>query len=780
MVEHNKLQILTLLVVFICISVIGSASAADVGNNTTSTTGLANSTCPEYGINSNHTGQSDYTGPQTNATKWNQGNITFNGGSVVTGSDGTVYAASTEGNVYALSSNGTVLWTRNIGNSIGNPPAIGKDGTIYVVTNHGILYALSPDGNVKWNCTIINTQDSATYPAIGPDGTIYITSYNAILYAIKDNSDSGTVKWSYNLYGKIGDRVSLAPVIGSGGTIYIAGSRGILYAVNPNGTSKWNCTISEVEQAAPTLGSDGTIYIEGMTALYAVNPDGKIKWEFTQLLNTDGDETFQGNPTIASDGTIYAVTTDADAFTGVLYALSSDGNLKWTYTFETMPANGVSPVIGSDGTIYMGYDNMLYALTLDGKIKWSYNIGRQICTSTVIGFDGTLYVGTGNGLYAFQDLVPNFTYSAGTGKGYLTVSFNGNSTNIPTVWSWDFDDGSSSDEQNPTHTYSKPGTYNVTLTVLDVNGDDTEVSKEIVVSRVDQAPVLSSVGDKSVGAGSGLNFTVVGSDPDGDSLTYSASGLPSGASLNSSTGVFSWTPGYGQVGTYPVTFMVSDGNLTASETVNITVNSTTSSVYVNVTASKSNPQVGDSVMYTFKVGNKGPAIARNVTYNYVIPEGLDFVSASVDQGNYTYDAATRTLTWNIGDVAVGDPSLLLNLRVLSAGTYNLQSNVTVSSYDPNLTSSVGSLTVNAVPATNNNGSTTGSGSTSTTSGTGNGSSITGSSSGGVASVHAATTTTNVVSGSVPMQTTGVPLSGLVSALLLVGSGLALGRRKLKP
>ena len=45
--------------------------------------------------------------------------------------------------------------------------------------------------------------------------------------------------------------------------------------------------------------------------------------------------------------------------------------------------------------------------------------------------------------------------------------------------------------------------------------------------------------------------------------------MPSGAALTGQT--FAWTPASSQAGTYPVTFTVSDGQLTDSETVTITV-----------------------------------------------------------------------------------------------------------------------------------------------------------------------------------------------------------------
>jgi len=51
-------------------------------------------------------------------------------------------------------------------------------------------------------------------------------------------------------------------------------------------------------------------------------------------------------------------------------------------------------------------------------------------------------------------------------------------------WLWDFGDLNTSTEQNPIHTYSAPGTYNVTLTVTDDNADEPKtdtVKKQITI-----------------------------------------------------------------------------------------------------------------------------------------------------------------------------------------------------------------------------------------------------------------------------------------------------------
>jgi len=87
-----------------------------------------------------------------------------------------------------------------------------------------------------------------------------------------------------------------------------------------------------------------------------------------------------------------------------------------------------------------------------------------------------------------------------------------------------------------------------------------------------QPPVLASIGAKSVQEGSALTFAISATDADNDVLTYSATGLPSGASFNAATKTFSWTPGTGTAGSYSVTFRVQDTQAESdSETVVITV-----------------------------------------------------------------------------------------------------------------------------------------------------------------------------------------------------------------
>jgi hypothetical protein len=82
------------------------------------------------------------------------------------------------------------------------------------------------------------------------------------------------------------------------------------------------------------------------------------------------------------------------------------------------------------------------------------------------------------------------------------------------------------------------------------------------------APVLAYIGDKSVQVGQTLTFALSATDPQGDALTYSATNLPAGATFNASTATFSWTPTAAGIAT-GVTFTVSDGKETDSETISI-------------------------------------------------------------------------------------------------------------------------------------------------------------------------------------------------------------------
>ena len=122
-----------------------------------------------------------------------------------------------------------------------------------------------------------------------------------------------------------------------------------------------------------------------------------------------------------------------------------------------------------------------------------------------------------------------------------------------------FDPGSKTFSWTPSFDQAGHLPATVTFTVTDGTAPVSETIA-ITIANTNRAPVLAPIGAKSGSEGTLLTFTVAATDPDGDGLTFSASGLPVGASFDPGTKTFSWTPSFTQAGTLPtVTFTVTDG-----------------------------------------------------------------------------------------------------------------------------------------------------------------------------------------------------------------------------
>jgi hypothetical protein len=73
-------------------------------------------------------------------------------------------------------------------------------------------------------------------------------------------------------------------------------------------------------------------------------------------------------------------------------------------------------------------------------------------------------------------------------------------------------------------------------------------------------PTLEPIENKFIAEGSKLTFILNATDPDGDSLNFSAINLPEGATLDAINGNFTWIPNYDQAGNYSIQFIVVDIN----------------------------------------------------------------------------------------------------------------------------------------------------------------------------------------------------------------------------
>lgn len=81
-----------------------------------------------------------------------------------------------------------------------------------------------------------------------------------------------------------------------------------------------------------------------------------------------------------------------------------------------------------------------------------------------------------------------------------------------------------------------------------------------------RAPVVSNPGAQSSARGSAVTLDITASDPDGQPVTFSASGLPLGLSISQSTGRISGTISMSAAASYSTTVIASDGQLQGSTT----------------------------------------------------------------------------------------------------------------------------------------------------------------------------------------------------------------------
>jgi len=88
------------------------------------------------------------------------------------------------------------------------------------------------------------------------------------------------------------------------------------------------------------------------------------------------------------------------------------------------------------------------------------------------------------------------------------------------------------------------------------------------------SPVIESTPVTTAKEGAVYTYYVEATDPNEDTLTYSLTVSPTGMTINSTTGVITWTPTEDQVGENEVVVEVSDGSKSATQSFTITVDET--------------------------------------------------------------------------------------------------------------------------------------------------------------------------------------------------------------
>ncbi len=315
------------------------------------------------------------------------------------------------------------------------------------------------------------------------------------------------------------------------------------------------------------------------------------------------------NAFIAASNVTFTTALNATANVTLTVTIDDGGNTgsggsKSDTTTVTLAVAAVNdgPTISAPGSIGVTED---VAAAITGISFSDVDAGGSSVTATFSVPSGSLAATGGGGVTV-----------TGSGSGSLTLSGT-----IPDINAFIA-------ASNVTFTTALNATANVTLTVTIDDGGNTgsggsksaSATVTLAVTAVNDAPVLSPIGNRTVDELVALSFTAAASDPEGNTLVFSLDpGAPAGASIGTETGTFTWTPTEAQgPGVYPVTIRVTDNgtpSMSASETISITVNEVCTSASLTVTSAddagdgtlrQALPDLCDGGVISFAIPGEGP------------------------------------------------------------------------------------------------------------------------------------------------------------------------------
>lgn len=350
------------------------------------------------------------------------------------------------------------------------------------------------------------------------------------------------------------------------------------------------------------------------------------------------------------------------------YAFDGDYNVVLTATNQcgtaeiekvvTIDANPQAEFEASNTTVCAGEDVTFDASTsinADG-FSWTFDGGtpstatgeNPVITYEETGlFDVTLIVVNNFGSDTitkvdYIEVLPNPVADFDFTADELLVEFTNQSSNYDDL-SWFFGDGSTSSEENPSHTYAEAGTYDVTLIASSAScGSDTLV-QEIQVDEGVQADIAWD-GETTGCTPFTVNFEGLPSDAETFSWTF-AGGEPA-TSTEANPEVM-----YSEAGTYTVTLIVTqDGDADTSTLIDLVeVNEGPTASFDISVSGRELEGLNTSTNYDgqlWSFGDGGESSEQNPTYTYS-SDGQFTVELTVwnecDTQRITQDVTAATL-----------------------------------------------------------------------------------------------------------------------------------------
>lgn len=259
-----------------------------------------------------------------------------------------VYVPSLDSHLYCFDTDGNVRWKTYLGDELYTAAAVDAAGRVYVGTDAGRLVALDRNGGKLWE---FDTGDEITgSPTVDADGRVYITSDS--VYCLDAR---GRLHWKF---GTPNDDYFYASVVPApSGDVYVGAFDGHIYCIRPDGRLRWRAPGPDEDEIRPEVvyGPDEVLWF-GDDGYYLCRkpPDGVARAIY------EADDAVIATPARAEDGTVYFLVDD-----GFLYALDPAGRLHWKLEVAVEDKDlyySSSPVIGTDGTVYVGsWDGGVYA-----------------------------------------------------------------------------------------------------------------------------------------------------------------------------------------------------------------------------------------------------------------------------------------------------------------------------------------------------------------------------------------------------------------------------------
>ncbi|OUR88395.1 hypothetical protein A9Q81_23950, partial [Gammaproteobacteria bacterium 42_54_T18] len=358
----------------------------------------------------------------------------------------------------------------------------------------------------------------------------------------------------------------------------------------------------------------------------SVNPlSGVVAWEpnFTSsgaelvIVNvTDGQQSVQQSYTITINNTNQAPVINSAPIT------SATENMVYQYTVVASDADGDA----LDYQLTAPLPGML--INTSGEISWIPTFTQSgDHTATVTASDGVL-----TATQSFVITVVNtnqppvltaITNQTVVENNTITVSLSAtdadNDTLIYSVVGLPSFASLNGAEITITPGYDDAGSYGP-ITVTATDGVDSGTSTfTINVTNNNQAPTITSLPITTIAEGQEYQYSVIATDADGGSLTYSLSVLPAGMNISLLSGVITWTPTFNDAGAELVVVEVSDGEQSVQQSFTLTVKNTNQAPVISSTPITN---ASENTDYQYNVLANDPD-GDALTYQLVgAPEGM--------------------------------------------------------------------------------------------------------------------------------------------------------------